>query len=175
MAQIKTTIQIPEGFRPADREAIADAVVEFIRDRTTKLNLDKRNRPFPGYSDKYMDSLDFAIGGKSPGKVDLQLSGDMMASLQVLRTSPRDITIGFPAGDKAINGRAEGNIEGTYGQPRPIKGKKRDFLGITNKDLSNIVKRYEKVKDTTEDELPPSGDILDFVLSALLGRRKDKK
>jgi hypothetical protein len=129
------------GLDEDQRAEVADLVIERIVERTVQ-GKDKDNRPWSGsaalYSDSYKDSLDFKIGGKSPSKVDLQLSGDMLAALSVLDKTKRSVTIGFENGTEE-NAKADGNIRGTYGQSKPIPGKARDFLGITKTELAKII------------------------------------
>jgi hypothetical protein len=131
-------IEIPETLRPEQREALADLVIERIVDRTQS-GLDKRGRAFPGYSKEYIKSLDFKNAGKSKGKVDLQLSGDMLAALELLNHTRGKLKIGFQRGTDE-NAKAEGNILGTYGRDTPIRGKKRDFLGVTKSELKAIMR-----------------------------------
>lgn len=130
------------GLTSDEKDEVADLIVERIVDRTQQ-GKDKNNRQWSGkaarYSDNYKDSLDFKIANKSPSKVDLQLSGDMLAALSVLDKTRRSVTIGFEPGSEE-NAKADGNIRGTYGQSKPIPGKARDFLGITDRELDNIIK-----------------------------------
>lgn len=95
-------------------------------------------KSFPKYSKAYMNSLDFKNSGKS-GSVDLTLSGDMLAALTALKTSDKFIDIGFS--DSSVEGRAEGNIRGTYGKKRGNSALARDFLGTSgftnNKGVSD--------------------------------------
>lgn len=100
-----------------------------------------RHYKFPAYSKAYKESLDFAIAGKTT-KVDLTLSGDMLAALDVLGHSNGSITVGYEAGTEE-NDRAEGNQKGSYGgRPRPSKA--RSFLGITQSELDSILEKYER-------------------------------
>lgn len=138
MKQQKVEIQIPKTYKPNEREAIAIDVVEFIRERT-KRGLDKNNEKFPGYSKSYKKSIDFKVAGKS-STVNLTLTGDMLDLLDVLNTQSGKIVVGYEKGDE-INGKVEGNRLGTYGQSKST-GKKRDFLGITKKDLKTILEKY---------------------------------
>jgi hypothetical protein len=63
----------------------------------------------------------------------------MLAALDVLDKTSRSVTIGFEPGSDE-NAKADGNIRGTYGKPTPDPKKARDFLGITETELSKIVK-----------------------------------
>jgi hypothetical protein len=124
------------GLDEDQRAEVADLVIERIVERTTQ-GKDKDGKRFAGYSKAYKDSLDFKVAGKS-GKVDLQLSGDMLAAIKALDVTRRSITIGFEP-DSDENAKADGNIRGTYGDSNPIPGKARDFLGITERELAKII------------------------------------
>ena len=63
-------------------------------------------------------------------------------SIEILDNKKGEITIGIPSDDTFNNAKAEGNIKGTYGQSTPIRGKKRDFMGIKRSDLNNIKSEY---------------------------------
>lgn len=154
MAQMKTRIELPKGLSPNDREIILEEVVDFIKKRTRK-GKDKDNRSFAAYSKEYKQSLDFKNAGKSGSKVNLVLSGDMLAALDVLSHRNGSGFIGYESGTEE-NSRAEGNIKGTYGQRKPISGKKRDFLGITEKDLEKVLNSPRVVERLEIDvsELP---------------------
>lgn len=137
---MKVTIPIPKKYRPEERKAIAQEVVDFIVERTLS-GKDKDNINFKPYSKSYVKSLDFKIAGKSASNVNLKLSGDMLASLKPLTHRSGSITVGYEAGDEN-NGKAEGNIKGTYGNKKQV-APKRDFLGIKEGTLRNkILKNY---------------------------------
>lgn len=144
----RVKIDIPEHLTPIEREALALEILDFIRIRTKEKNLDKNNRPFPGYSKSYVKSLDFKIAGKSKGRIDLTLSGDMLGALDLLGHKKGELVLGFENGTPE-NARADGNIRGTYGKPKGDPSKARDFLGITPKDLTSLLKNYPKQKDNS--------------------------
>lgn len=145
MAWQKLAIQLPKDLKPTQRVELADLIIEHIYDRTNR-GLDKDGKKFAGYSPDYIGSLDFKNAGKSKNKVDLQLSGDMMAALKLLSHSKDRILIGFENGTNE-NAKAEGNRRGTYGQSTPIPGKQRDFLGIKAEKLKELL---EYVTDGVE-------------------------
>ncbi len=119
-----------------ERQKLADLVIEHIFDRSSK-GFDKNGKPFPKYSKEYINSLDFKNAGKTPGRVDLQLSGDMLAALQMLDERPGEIDIGYEKGTEE-NARAEGNIIGSYGG-KAKASRARDFLGIQSKKLKDLI------------------------------------
>lgn len=136
MPQQKVEIHIPDDLKPAQRTELADLIIEHIVDRTQR-GVDKDGKRFPGYSKSYIKSLDFQNAGKSRSKVDLTLSGDMLAALTLLSEKKGALRIGFERGAEE-NDRAEGNILGSYGgDPNPSKA--RNFLGIQKKKLKELI------------------------------------
>lgn len=120
---------------------MADLVVEHIYDRTDK-GLDKDGKPFRKYSKSYVESLAGQIGGKTKnGKVNLQLSGDMLAAMTVLSSSEGEIRIGWR--DRTERQIAEGNIIGSYGDSKAHPDKSRDFLGIKGQKLKELIDAVE--------------------------------
>jgi hypothetical protein len=126
------------GLNSDQKDEVSDLIIERIVNRTDK-GRDKNNQRFEKYSKSYKDSLDFKVAGKKGKPVNLQLSGDMLAALDVLDKTSRSVTIGFENGSEE-NAKADGNIRGTYGKPSPDPKKARDFLGITDTELSKIIK-----------------------------------
>jgi hypothetical protein len=179
MSWQKIKLNIPKSYTPIERKAIAQEVIEFIIART-KQGKDKNNKTFSGYSDQYKKSLDYKIAGKpkSGRPVDLTLSGEMLNSIELLNDSKGSLVIGFDKSDTELNDKVEGNRLGTYGSTTPIRGKKRDFLGITQEDLKKILKNYpsrnrdesiaqarDNLKDAIEAENIVKG--IDFTLEDL--------
>lgn len=129
-------MEIPKTLTREQRLEAADLIIEKIFDRTNR-GINKDGDRFPGYSKAYIDSLDFENSGKSKGKVNLQLSGDMLAAMELLDHTDGKLKIGYDSGaDEA--GRAEGNILGSYGG-EPNKKKARDFLGLPPNELKKII------------------------------------
>lgn len=138
MAQQVAKIKIPnDDFTAGERREIAEAVVEFIKDRTVSGEGVRRRgqgfqrREFPDYEDDY-------IKRKGSSIVDLVLDGDMLDGLKVVKANKRgEIEIGYRKNSK-LSGRVEGNRIGSYGgAPNPKKA--RDFLGITKADLEELL------------------------------------
>ncbi|MGV8130655.1 MAG: hypothetical protein ACP5N7_00970 [Candidatus Pacearchaeota archaeon] len=136
---------LPKEYSPEDLSAIGQDIIDYIIKRTKK-GRGVDNQPWKGseanrYSNQYKESLDFKIAGKSKNKVDLELSGDMLSMLDVLEIKKGKIVIGYPSGDKNLNGKVEGNRIGSYGRdPNPKKA--RDFLEVSNQEIEKILKKY---------------------------------
>jgi hypothetical protein len=144
--QQKAKIALPDWVDPDDREEIAEAIVEFIRDRTeTGVGVKAtakgfRKRVFADYTDEYSE-------WKGSSRVDLRLSDEMLDELKVLKVG-KAVEIGFD--DPSLYGKVEGNRLGTYGKKKPIPGKDRDFLGITQADLDLILDPYKPRRRKSE-------------------------
>ena len=127
-------IEIPKQIKPADREEVALEIIDFIANRT-KRNKDKDGRKFPKYEKKYAK-----IKGTSINKVDLTLTGEMLDELKLISHRSGSLLIGYDRGSD-INGKVEGNRLGSYGgSPNPDKA--RDFLGLREKELQDILMDY---------------------------------
>lgn len=127
---------MPKGLTREQRAKIADLAIEFMVDRT----MDRRDvdgKKFPKYSKAYTESLDFKNAGKSKNNVNLQLSGDMLAALDILENTDGKIIVGYEPGTDE-EARAEGNILGSYGGD-PNEKRARRFLGIKKDDLKKII------------------------------------
>jgi hypothetical protein len=138
---IQTIVKLPKYLKAEERAAIAQEIITYIQDRTTE-GKDVDERKFKGgYSNSYKKSLDFKVGGKT-NKINLTLSGEMLAAIKLLDSSSGKIKIGFNEDDPEA-GRVEGNQRGTYGQSKPV-AEPRKFLGISDKVLKSILAAYPK-------------------------------
>ena len=144
----RTAIPISKRYSPIERVAIAQEVVDYLVERT-KAGNGPGNKPWSGkageYTKAYRESLAFRASGKG-SKVNLKLSGDMISAIDIINETSGKIIVGIE-GDQ--EGKAEGNIRGTYGSSTPKSGKARPFLGLTNSELKKILENYP-IKDRAE-------------------------
>jgi hypothetical protein len=142
--QQKRRLSIPRDFNSEERQLLARRVIAFIQKRTDKgKGID--NESFPAYSKSYTESLDFEIAGKTK-KVNLQQSGDTLASIELLSHGVGFITIGYEAGSFE-------NDKATW-LKRSDNGVSRKFLGITDDDLNKLIKQIESMRrKESEDNL----------------------
>ena len=150
MSWIKKEILLPSDYSADDAQTVAEEILNFIVERTKKGN-GSDGKAFPGYSKAYKESLDFKIAGKS-SKVNLTLSGEMLDSLEVLQAKKGKVVIGFSSGSE-MNGRAEGNILGTYGSSKPNPSKARNFMELSNKELSKILKSLDVLPRDIQNQI----------------------
>lgn len=137
MGKAQVKIKIPKRFSSDDAEAIAEELVDYIIERTKKGH--GADGKFPGYSDSYKKSFEFKVAGKSPGKVNLTLSGEMLDSLSVISATSGEIVIGYEDDDPNSD-KAEGNILGSYGG-EPDDSKARNFLEVKEEEVARIIRR----------------------------------
>jgi hypothetical protein len=155
--EVSQTIDLSEAFgidfKGLDslKQIIAEDMIERIRARTEggngvkfSSNGNASNVTFPGYSKDYIDSPEFRAFGKSKGKVNLKLTGDMLNLIDLTDETKDTITIGWD--DSEQNAKAFNHITGDTVKPRP-------FFGITKSELQEIVKAYKpKIKEIIKVE-----------------------
>lgn len=139
---VTETLKIPSDLTLDEISKLKKQVLRFIRKRTSE-GKGKGGKSFPSYTEEYKRSLDFKNAQKSASKVNLKLSGDMIAAMDILPSKKNEITYGFEKGTSE-NDRAEGNIIGSYGKKSADPKKARDFLGMTNEELALLVKKVRE-------------------------------
>ncbi len=116
------------------------AAIDVITERTLE-GRDQYGERFAGYSKAYKESAAFEIYGKG-SRVDLKLSGEMLASMQV-RSAGDEITINFV--DSLNAAKAYGHITGMSGRKGGVV---RDFFGLSKEEedkiMKDLVERYAR-------------------------------
>jgi len=148
--QQKFSVKLPVELDQKYRRALATELIDYII-RRTKSGKNNKGAMFPKYSEGYVNSLDFKIAGKKRRPVNLTLSGDMLASIKLLREKRDWFEIGLPAGDPD-NGKAEGNQLGSYGDA-PKRSRARPFLDFKGEEIKKrdkIIKKYVNFQKNEE-------------------------
>jgi len=115
------------------RREFGRRVVDRITERTQD-GINKNGKAFTKYSKSYKESSVFEIYGKS-SDVNLTLTGEMLASLDVKSTPARKVVIGFQSDTQEA--KAHGHIfGGGYKKSLPV----RDFFGLPVKEQQEILK-----------------------------------
>lgn len=136
----KFSVDIPKDLKPTDRQLIAQEIIDHIIERTQD-GKDANGRKFKKYTKEYAKEK-----GVGVNDVDLTLSSEMLESIKLISERSGKLIIGFENGSLE-NAKADGNIRGTYGKPTEDPSKARPFLGISKKDLKEIVSNYRSVSD----------------------------
>ena len=128
--QLKKRLNIPRDFDSGQRRSLANKVILFIQERTSR-GLDIEGNSFAPYSESYVDSKDFSLAGKSKSRVNLRLTDEMMESIELLDHGVGYIVIGFEA-------NSEANNKAVWNQ-RSDNGPSRMFLGVNDADLERLI------------------------------------
>lgn len=137
------------------KEAIGQAMVDHIRART----LD--NRSYEGgklkspYSKQYQKSLKFKAAGKSARDINMTLTGDMLASL--------DVEMGKESAVRVIIDSEQ--VPKAYNHITGDTVPKRNFFGLKDKELTAILEDFSDDLDqirqdqaSVSDDTPERGD-----------------
>lgn len=124
-----------------DKEHLAELVIKKIQDRTAT-GKSFYGREFKPYSPQYVNSLEFKAYGKSKGKINMRLSGDMLELIDVLNVKGNTIKIGYDD-DLQIKKAFNHNTGDTL--------PKRPFFGVTKKEMQEIINQFKK--EIGEDDL----------------------
>lgn len=127
--ELRSTLSNPT-FRATFGKLVMDKIIE-----RTLSGIDKDGVEFKAYSKSYINSDIFKIYSKSPGDVNLKLTGEMLASLTTKGNGP--ILSVELIGDE--------NKAKAHGHKYGIKTKgggrvKRDFLGLPENELEELMK-----------------------------------
>lgn len=123
---------------PVIRRQIAEDLIEKIEKRTNSgigvNGTGKEVELKSPYSEMYANSDEFKAFGKKKNKVNMKLTGSMMASLNMVNENSKYIEIGID------NEEAPKAYNHMVGDTLP----KRPFLGLTSKDLDSVKEKYKK-------------------------------
>lgn len=146
-------IRIPKGYTQSERQAIGSEMLDKIRELVAKGISPETGETFKNnkYSAAYAKTFAFRRRGKDINDVNLKLSGDMLAAMEVLDSSKDgQVKIGFDeSSDEA--GKAEGNQIGTYGSDRASSSKARPFIKLNEKFVKQILKDYKAGSQTSQE------------------------
>lgn len=134
------------------REAIGQSVIEKIVNRT-KSGEGVNGIPFKAYSSAYKNSLEFDVWGKSPDKINLTLTGDMLGTLDIKAQSRGVIKIGWR--DATENAKAFNHHTGDTLPRRP-------FFGLKQSEIDEIKKEFKnQVEAESPDRTRRLGDLVE--------------
>lgn len=94
------------------------------------------------YSKVYSESLEFKAAGKSKNKVNMKLTGDMLAAIDIVSTR----------GNKIVIGINEDEVPKAYNHQTGDTVTKRPFFGFTKGELNDIVSEFKpQIKQAVKD------------------------
>lgn len=128
------------------RQAVGQEILDIINKRTAG-GVSWDGKQFRNYSEIYSESLEFQAAGKSKSDPNLKLTGDMLGLMDIIEEDKATITIGWRESEEA--NKAHGHISGAVGV-------KRDFLGLSQKEVDTIRNRFEDVIREATAETGPA-------------------
>lgn len=121
-------------------------MIDEMINRAREKNIDKNGAKFKGYSDSYKKSFVFEVYGKDASDVNLTLSGEMLASMDVTKITDTGLKIAFISETQRL--KAHGHINGI---PSKKHGKViRDFFGLPESQQKEIF--LSTLKDFNRNE-----------------------
>lgn len=134
------------------RESIGQAMLDRISERTANM-IDINGKGFKApYSEEYQDTLEFKAAGKSPGRINLYLTGDMLGTMQVDASTDSlvKIAVAKDQAPKAYNH--------CVGETVP----RRNFFGVTKRDVTKILADFaDDIDAVRSDERQQDADTPD--------------
>lgn len=141
----------------AKNQGVRDAFAQMAFDRMFERldsGVDVDGKKMAGYSQSYINSREFKAYGKEKNKVNMQLTGGMAYSVDILSQSSSKMKLGFVGEDEIA--KAYAHMTGFKGH-KTLSGKVpvRKFFGWTEMDLKEIAdslrpdapSKKEKIKD----------------------------
>jgi len=126
-------------------KSFAFAAVDTIVERTLKGN-DKNDKSFKSYapySAAYKKTLKFrAFKGKTE-KVNLKLTGGMLAAIDVTKSNGPSVQIGIKRADSVHSKKGHGHSNGVRKKGKLVLPQ-RDFWGLSTEEEDKIIKRTLK-------------------------------
>lgn len=152
--KVEQTIELDEIFgidfsdKRELKEYIGQLMLDKIRERTAN-GIGINGRPLKApYSKTYSESMEFKAFGKSKGKVNMTLSGDMLGLMDIVDMDDNKITIGWDDDTeiaKAYNHNAGDTVP------------KRPFFGLNDKELKEIARELKPTIKSAVKTLETSG------------------
>ena len=147
---------------------IGQSIIDYMEKRVDDgLGYGRQKLKSP-YSKEYASSLDLKAAGKSKSEVNMKLSGDMMASIDILEVNGAKIKIGIDDGSQAP--KAYGHQTGFKGHPTLESSKnKREFFGVTKEEIKKYI--LDEFKDDIKAKRSTSTEETNKVINAVRGIR----
>lgn len=147
---------------------IGQKIIDYMEERVDEGKGYDREKLKSPYSTSYSESLEFKAAGKSRNDVNMKLSGDMMASIDILKTDGSKITIGIDDEEQAA--KAYGHMTDFKGHPTLAgKGNRRPFFGVTPEELKEYV--LSEFKDEIKAKKVTSASEINKLISFIRGMR----
>ena len=117
------------------------------------------------YSKAYAKSDDFKAFGKSRGNVNMTLTGDMLASIDLLKIDGNTIEVGINDSEEALK---------SYNHNTGDTVPKRPFFGVNKKELKEIRREFSSdIKEILDVQKREGKEAFEGAVLNLIGKIKD--
>lgn len=163
------------GIDATDAPALKESLAQAIIDQITKRTGEGKGVRFGGngnatsiklkapYSKQYQKSREFKAAGKKANEIDMELTGDMLASIDVISTKGNKIKIGITDDLQIL--KAFNHITGDTVPERPFFGVSKTELKDIGRDFSSDMENL-KVGDLTTKGQQKLLDLLEAINSS---------
>ena len=142
---LKEALGVSLRGRAALKEAVAQQLIDIIQKRAesgkgVSFSPSGRSQEVSlrrPYSKKYAETDEFKAAGKSRGRVNMSLKGDMLGLMDVVQIKGNTVRIGW--NDREEELKAHGHMTGQEGKNPKMQ---RPFFGVTNSDLRKVKKEF---------------------------------
>jgi predicted HicB family RNase H-like nuclease len=136
--------------RPELGLSIGQAIIDYMLDRIKdNKGIGGERLDSPGYSKEYQKSEEFIAYQKSANDVNMELTGSMLADIDILEFSGDKIKIGFS--DETEKLKAYNHFTGDTVPTRR-------FFGLTKDEVENVLKDFQDDLIAILEEQKPSGE-----------------
>jgi hypothetical protein len=166
---LKDTFGIDFRGKDSLKQAVGQAIIDRIVTRTESGKgmsfSGQKGRPVKlksPYSKSYANSEDFKAFGKSKSKVNMSLTGDMLASMDITGIDGNSITISFEG--ETENAKAFNHSTGDTVPKRP-------FFGVNNSELKKIKSEFAPdIKEALKTQKNEGKKAFDNAVLALINK-----
>ena len=140
-----------------DQDDLKNKIAQDLIDRIvsrSESGTDRAGSSFKPYKKSYIDSEQFEAFDKSPGKINMTLSGGMLTSMQPLNVAGNDIKIGWD--DTTENAKAYNHNVGETVT-------RRQFFGLTKAQVREVLSKYKPDIDKIKRETQAPDAVTQFI------------
>lgn len=137
-------------------ERLGQACIDHIVERTGK-GKDVDGNRFTGYDKDYIDSDEFEAWGKSPRKINMELTGDMLGTLDIIDIDGGRVKIGW---------KDDTEIKKAFNHNTGDTVPKREFFGLTDSQLKQLAEPFAEDIKKVEPSNKELFGLLDYLTAA---------
>jgi hypothetical protein len=136
---------VDTSLRPELGLSIGQAIIDYMLDRIKDDNKGIGGTDLKGpYSKSYINSEPFEAYDKSPNDINMELTGSMLADIDILEYDGTKLKIGFSDTTEKLK---------SYNHQTGDTVPKREFFGLTKDEVEKVLNDYQSDIDALKSEL----------------------